>query len=85
MEREHHPSNKAWIALVAGVAIYDYLAPVGETMSEGFDRYLRHPLGRIAAIGAVALTSAHLLNVYERFGMEQVDPIHQLAVRFRHE
>jgi hypothetical protein len=78
MERPRS-SDLAWMTLVAGVAIYDMLAPPHETLSEGFDRYLQHPLGRIAAIGAVALTAGHLLNLLPR----QADPLHLIAERVR--
>ena len=43
------------------MALWDIYSP--QTLSSGVDRYLEHPVKRIAAIGAVALTSAHLLNL----------------------
>lgn len=72
------PANIAWIALVAGVAAFDYFAP--ETLSEAFDRALERPVGRFFAMGAVAITGAHLLNVLPK----RVDPLHQLAERVHH-
>lgn len=62
MERnESHAGTYGWVALAAGVAAFDYLAP--ETLSHAVDRALERPYGRIAAIGAIAVTSAHLLNL----------------------
>lgn len=78
MERPR-PSNLAWVALAAGVATYDYYAPPGETLSEAVDRALERPVGRVLALGAIAITAAHLINVLP----PEIDPIHQLAERFR--
>lgn len=80
---ERHASNYAWAGLAAGIIIYEYYCPDGETLSEGFDRFLKHPVGKLAAIGSVALVGAHLLNIYEHFDLEQLDPIHRLADTFR--
>lgn len=75
------PGNKAWAVLGLGVCAYDYLAPPGETMSESVDRAIeKHPVATIVAIGAVTL---HLLNVYEHYHLERLDPIHIVASRLR--
>lgn len=63
-KHESHAGTYGWIALAAGVAAFDYLAP--ETLSHAVDRALERPYGRIAAIGAVAVTAAHLLNLIPR-------------------
>lgn len=60
-----------WIGLTAGVIAFDALAP--ETLSGAVDRYLERPIGRIVAIGAIAVTGAHLMNLLP----ERLDPIHQ--------
>ena len=78
MERPR-PSTVAWATLATGVALYDLYAPEGETMSEAVDRALERPYLRYMAIGTVAVTAAHLLNVLP----PQIDPIHQLAKRVR--
>lgn len=65
-----------WGFLVTGVVAWDVLAP--ETLSSAYDRYMEHPLKRIIAVGAVAITGAHLLNLLPR----QIDPIQQLSERF---
>lgn len=58
------PSDKAWIALFAGVVIYDLVAPEDEMLSEAADRYLSdHPIITTAAVG---ITAAHLLNLLDR-------------------
>lgn len=69
------PSTVAWCGLAAGVAAYDILCPPGETMSEGVDRLLEHPHKRIAALGAIAITAAHLANILP----EKIDPFHHLT------
>jgi len=60
MEREH-AGTLGWVGLAAGVVAFDVLAP--ETLSHAVDRALERPYGRYAAIGAIAVTAAHLLNV----------------------
>ena len=77
MERPK-PSTVAWGVLATGVAAYDVLCPQGETLSEGVDRALETRSGRVLAIGAVALTAAHLINLLP----ERVDPFHQ-ALKWR--
>ena len=61
-----------WVAIAAGVAAWDYFAP--ETLSHAVDRALEHKTWRYAAVGAVAVTAAHLLNVIP----EQADPFQRL-------
>lgn len=68
------PSEKAWVGLAAGILTYDVLCPDGETLSEGVDRALAHPIGRIATVGAIAVTGAHLLNVLPT----KIDPLHHM-------
>lgn len=70
---EMRPATKAWLGIGIGVATYEVLCPKGETLSEGVDRALEHPMGRYAAMTAIALTSAHLANLLP----EQVDPYHR--------
>lgn len=67
----------AWGCLVAGVAAYDLLGR--ETMSSAYDRYLQHPVKKLVAIGAVAVTACHLLNIYEHFGLQDADPIDRIG------
>lgn len=67
----------AWVGIIGSVIAYDYLAPEGGTLSEGVDYALeKHPIITVAAVGMTAL---HLLNAYEAWGIEHLDPIHQLA------
>lgn len=58
---ESRAGNWGWAGLVAGVIAWDVLAP--ETLSNAVDRYMEKPLGRLACLGVVALTGAHLLNI----------------------
>lgn len=68
MPNESRAGTYGWIALAAGVAAFDRFS--NETLSHAMDRALERPYGRYAAIGAVAVTAAHLLNVIP----EQYDP-----------
>lgn len=74
-------SEKAWVALAAGVVIYDAVCPEGESLSEGVDRALKHPRYRLVTIGAVWVVSAHLLNALPQI----VDPIHIVFASLRNE
>jgi hypothetical protein len=65
-------ARNGWLGLAAGVIAFEVACPQGETLSEGVDRALEHPTLRYAAIGAVALTAVHLLNVLP----ERRDPFH---------
>lgn len=71
------PSDKAWIALFAGVAAWDILAPPGEMLSEAVDRYIvDHP---IIVTTAVGITAAHLLNLLDRRPWCWIDVFAHLA------
>lgn len=72
------PSTLAWVGLAASVAAYDILCPEGETMSEGVDRALETRVGRVLALGAIAVTSCHLANILP----QRYDPFHQ-ALKWR--
>lgn len=68
---EINKADLAWTFLVGGVIAYDVLGE--QTMSERFDEYLEHPIGKYVAIGATALIGAHLLNIFDHF--DTPDPI----------
>lgn len=71
------PSTIAWGVLIAGVATYDAFCPKGQTLSEGVDRAIeKHPVVTIAAVGAVAL---HLVNAFDKYDLQRLDVIHQIA------
>lgn len=62
------PADHAWLALAAGVAVWDVCCPRGETLSEGMSRYHRRRpwLTRIV----VSYIAAHLLDwVPDRFDL----------------
>ncbi len=66
-------SDRAWLALGAGIVAYEAMCPHGETLSEGVDRYIdRHPVTTFATIGMIAL---HLANVLPH----QIDLLHQVG------
>lgn len=71
MERPK-PSTLGWIGLGVGVAAYEVWCPPGETLSEGVDRALERPMGRILALGGIAVTACHLANLIP----ERADPFH---------
>lgn len=66
------PSDKAWLALAAGVAAWELYAPEGELLSEAADRWmLTHPwITRVC----VATIAAHLCNAIPN----RYDPLHLL-------
>lgn len=68
MESESHIGTLGWGIVAGFVVAWDVLAP--ETLSHAVDRALERPIGKYAAIGAVAVTGAHLLNVLP----ESIDP-----------
>lgn len=74
---DSHIGTAGWVALAAGVAAFDYYMP--ETLSHAVDRALERPRARYMAIGAVAVTAAHLLNLLP----EQLDPFNRLPSRFK--
>lgn len=62
------PADKAWAGLATYVVAWNLLAPEGEMLSMGLDRYLEsHPfLSRFITLGV----SLHLLNLIpEKFDM----------------
>lgn len=66
------PSTLAWCAIAVGVAGYDLSCLPGETLSEAADRALERPVGKVLALGAIALTASHLANLLP----EQIDPFY---------
>jgi hypothetical protein len=61
-------SERAWVALVAGVVAYEIYAEDGELLSHQVDRWLEeHP---ILTWTVTVFTAAHLLNVLHPY----VDP-----------
>lgn len=63
-------SERAWMALGVGIAVYEALAGDGELLSHQVDRWLEsHPL---LTYLVVTVTAAHLLNVLP----SRVDPWH---------
>lgn len=64
------PSDRACLALAAGIVAYDIAAPSGETISEGFDRYLLSHRW-LTEIG-LALVYLHVSNRIPA----KCDPIH---------
>jgi len=64
MEADKHETligTVGWGLLVGGVIAWDVFA--NETLSSAYDRYMEQPIKRVIAIGAVAITGAHLLNL----------------------
>lgn len=60
MERPR-ASTVAWIALLGGVAAYEYFCKNGETLSERvWD--VEHPVKKLAVASAIGVTALHLLG-----------------------
>lgn len=72
------PADKAWVTLGAGILAYDMLAPPGETLSEGADRYmLRH---RWLVRGVACALTGHVCNLVPA----RYDVIHLAFSAMRH-
>lgn len=70
------PADIAWLALAIGIISYEFAAPDGELLSEGWDRYLvRFPVA--ARLVPVVLT-LHVINVLPR-GVDPVSRLFDLA------
>ncbi|OIN79786.1 DUF7427 family protein [Mycobacterium malmoense] len=60
------PSDKAWLALAAGVLAWDAVCPRGEMLSEASARYMG---ARPILTGAIIIyTAGHLMHVWPRRG-----------------
>lgn len=69
--------TKAMIGLTAAICAYEVWCDDEETISDWYDAALEsHPIPTF--LGTVAL-AAHVLNVYENYGVEHIDPIHRVA------
>lgn len=60
-EQESHIGTVGWGLIAGFVLAWDLAAP--ETLSSAVDRALETDTGRLLAVGAVAVTGAHLLNM----------------------
>ena len=71
-----------WVAIAAGVAAFDFLAP--ETLSSAFrrGRESESPAVRIATIGALAITTAHLMGTFDALGLERYDPFNVIDRKY---
>lgn len=73
-----HAGTTAWLAIGLGVITYDLLGP--ETLSSAFKRAREHenPAVRVAAVGALAVTAAHLLDWLP----ERIDPFNVIDRKY---
>lgn len=62
-------------SVLGGVALYDFLCPKGDTISEGCDDLIGTKIGRIAVPLVAYTLAAHVSNHIP----EQLDPIHWLT------
>ena len=68
------PGDYAWLAMAAGVALYELGAPDGELLSQAVDRYrARRP---IATYAVIAYLAGHLARIWPR----HLDPLCRLSV-----
>ena len=75
---EIRPSTAAWLTIGAGVAAYEYACPDGELLSEAVDRGLEGRY-KYLVMGGIAVTAAHLLNVFDKLDCNQLDPFTYLS------
>ena len=72
------PSTAAWLSIGAGVAIYEYACPDGELLSEAVDRGLESKY-KYLVMGGIAVTAAHLLNLFDKLDANQLDPFTHIS------
>lgn len=66
-----------WAGLAVGVYLFDKYSPESLTSAFARAREHEHPFVRAAAIGALAVTAAHLMGVIPR----ELDPFYSLTER----
>ncbi|MCA9343216.1 hypothetical protein KC950_04365 [Candidatus Saccharibacteria bacterium] len=71
---ERNAGTYGWIGLIGYVALFDIYAP--ETMSSAADRALEHPIMKYVALGAAAITTAHVINAFDAYDIP--DPIQKI-------
>ena len=69
---ESHIGTWGWAAIAGFVVAWDLTQQ--ESLTHAFERARTHPVGRVAALGGLAITSAHLLNMIPR----QYDPFYRV-------
>lgn len=80
---ESRQSTKALVGLGLSIGAYEALCDDGEMISQRFDEWLENPKTRkiteatTLAIGGMLV--GHLLNKYEKYGLEKFDGIHQIG------
>ena len=72
------PSSVAWAGILGAVALYELLAPQGETLSERLDPILEGKY-KYLLLGALGVTAAHLGNSLPH----SIDPFEQGLSRIR--
>ena len=65
-----------WAALAATIAVLEFVGE--ESLTNSFDRAMKHPKMRYVALGALGITGAHLLGVLPK----EIDPYYYIADRF---
>jgi hypothetical protein len=76
MERtrnETHIGTLGLVAIIGSVVLWDVYAE--ETISHAYGRYLDNPRTRLAAVGLLAITGAHLLRALPHHPIE-LDPFY---------
>lgn len=78
METPKQNGLKKWAVLGAAVVALEISA--GETLTAACHRGLENPSTRPFIYGALAITAAHLLDLFEPLGLESYDPYHRLTM-----
>lgn len=65
-----------WAALGACIATLEFVG--NESLTHAFERARNHPVGRVVAIGGLAITAAHLMGRIPR----RIDPFYVVQDRY---
>lgn len=76
---ESHVGSLGWLALGAGVVLWD--ATAEESLTHAFGRGMENAVSRPAVLVALGVTAAHLLDLLPH----ALDPFYRIAEYFGHE
>lgn len=76
---ESHVGSLGWLALGAGVVLWD--ATAEESLTHAFGRGMENAISRHAVLAALGVTVAHLLDLIPH----SLDPFYRIADYFHHD
>lgn len=82
---ELRQSTAAWGVIAAGVVAYELLAKDDELLTDQVHRVINGENRALkwATVGLIGTTALHLCGVFDKLGLEAVDPFHQVFGRVR--